>query len=110
MSILHALAKMEHESSVVNLGVVRLKVTASDSDAAVLLIKFLDDFADGKHTNGEAEALLLENWMKAVLAEGNTSLATPFDGPRAQAIWNALWWFRFLVALAPDESPQESLP
>ena len=106
MGILQTLAEMQPKSAIITLGDVRLKVGESDRDAAQLLIKFLDTFADGDHTNGEAENVLLENWMKAVLDHSDALTvagAEPpqdlLEEPRVRALWDAIFWFRFLVAL-----------
>jgi len=109
MGILQTLAEMEPQSAIITLGDVRLKVGESDRDAARMLIAFLDKFADGQHTNGEAEAILLENWMKAVLDHSDALAAAGaeppqdlLEEPRVRALWDAIFWFRFLTALAPS--------
>lgn len=104
MGILQTLAEMQERSAIITIGDVRLKVGSSDHDAAQTLIKFLDTFADGERTNGEAEMVLLENWMKAVLElappeGGHLSWRDVSDDPKVRALWDAIFWFRFLIAL-----------
>jgi hypothetical protein len=109
MGILQALAEMDEGRYVIGLKEVRLKVGPSDKDAALLLIKFLDGYADGEHTNGDALALLTERWMDELSKALDTM--PPEDAmqhPSVAAVWDAIFWFRFLIALDEERELQRS--
>lgn len=107
MGILQKLSEL-NGSAIVTLGDVRLKVGQSDHDAAVALLKFLDEFVDGKATYGDAEGVLLSNLLNAMHA---IIKATPadtitykqiMDDRNCRALLDCLWWFRFIAALVVD--------
>lgn len=102
MGILQSLAENEDgKSYIITLGDVRLKVGQSDKDAVGMLIDLLDKYAGKEYTNGDLLALLTKEWVEAVanLPDSAKSFRDVIDDPKVTALWDALWWFRFLIAL-----------
>lgn len=102
MGILHVLAELK-QPALVTLGDVSLRVGESDRDAAVALLKFVDDYIEeGETTYGDAEAVLVYNLLKAMADAGAAEPQDFMDDRGVRAMLDCLWWFRFLVASRPE--------
>jgi hypothetical protein len=101
---LQELAAMPEGNFVMEMGNLRLKVGASDKAAATRLIEVIDKFSAEEKTNGEALYFLTERWMVSLKDALDTM--PPEEAmldPEVSAWWDALWWFRLLIALDVKE-------
>jgi len=105
MGILHALAELTGPA-IITLGEVTLRVGQSDRDAAVALLKLLDDYVvDGETSYGDAETMLMYNLLHAIddVPESQDFM----EGERVRVMLDCLWWFRFLMASGPEDEQGE---
>lgn len=101
MGLLHVLAELK-QPALITLGDVSLRVDESDRDAAVALLAFTEEYIEeGKTTYGDAEAILIVNFLNAIADA--PSLSDSLKDRRVRAMLDCLWWFRFLVASRPKD-------
>jgi len=105
MGILHALAELT-APAIITLGEDTLRVGQSDRDAAVALLKFVDDYVkDGETSYGDAETMLMYNLLHAI---DEVSESQDFmEDERVRVMLDSLWWFRFLMASRPEDEQDE---
>lgn len=112
MKILKTLAGVKSESAVIVIGNVRLGVGESDRRAAVLLMDFLGDPKNQELKNKEAETQLIMKWVRTILEnsdqDGNEKFSDVLDKPNSLALWDAIFWFRFMSALEPLNSAENT--
>lgn len=107
MGILQKLSELEGPA-IVTLGDVKLKVGQSDHDAAVALLKFLDQVVDGETTYGDMEGILLGNLLSAMHSvikpqQDTMTYKDIMDDRNCRALLDCLWWFRFIAALVEEK-------
>lgn len=110
MGILHVLAELERPA-LITLGDVSLRVGQGDRDAAVALLKFLDEhIEDGETTYAEVEDLLVQNFLKAmqdaIAGQDSMSCGMIMEDRTVRMMLDCLWWQRFLVASRPEDGQE----
>jgi len=110
MGTLHALAELEGPA-IIGWDKLEMHVGQSDRDAAAALLDFVDKYLeDGVTTYGDAEGILLGNFITilAEVAQTGQKWSEVLQDRKVRAALDCLWWFRFLQASYLAEESREA--